>query len=136
MRRTLLTVASTALLLLAAAPVEASAAHVDLDLHLDGYGRCGWTCGEVSATLSNSGDAAAHDVTSVTSVYAGNDLIWRGSRTVGDLGPGAPHSAKERIDVGLVDLIRIKINGGWITFEVIVESREDRQVFGNRVKVL
>lgn len=63
--RPTLRLALAALLLAAVVPGTASAAD-DFDLHIDDYGKCGWTCGEVTATLVNSGDSGARSVTSVT----------------------------------------------------------------------
>lgn len=56
--------------------------------------------------------------------------------SIGDLGPGETYTASRRIGIDLGDHLRIRMNGGRITFEVDVDSRDGRQVFGDRVKVL
>lgn len=102
---------------------------------------CGRTCRDVTATVDNTQNESASEVTVYTRIFAGenstetNNLVWEGSEDVGTLAAGDSHTSTKRVDLSLQDAAKIDGNDGWITIVTTVDSdektitvRESRQV--------
>lgn len=87
---------------------------------------CGQTCRDVTATLTNNQDRQATGVTVETTIHAGGDtggdVIWEGSREIGNLDPGESTTDTTRIELGLFDAAAVKQAGGEITIVLAVDS--------------
>ncbi|XGI83546.1 hypothetical protein ACEU6E_09790 [Halorutilales archaeon Cl-col2-1] len=90
---------------------------------------CGTTCRDVTSTLYNTGDADAHNVEVSTKIYSGGDLIWEGSKRIGDLEAGESYTQTQEVDVGFGGGMKIRSNDGLITIETKIESDEKTVVF-------
>jgi len=104
--------------------------------------RCGSTCREVTATVTNSGNETATDVRASTSLYAGENStdsearIWEETETIGTLESGASSTTTERIELSFRDAATIQENDGWITIQTTVESAEHTTTFQRTRQVI
>jgi hypothetical protein len=104
--------------------------------------RCGTTCREVTATVTNSGNETATDVQASTSLYAGENstdseaLVWEGTETIGTLDAGESYTTTERIELSFGDAATIQANDGWITIQTTVESAERTTTFQRTRQVI
>lgn len=96
---------------------------------------CGKTCRDVTVSLTNNGGNPRENVSVTTTVYAGQDSVWRGEASIGTLGSDESTRRTERVDVGYVGGARIERNDGTVTIETVVHwdggeatYREQRQV--------
>jgi hypothetical protein len=108
---------------------------------VDSIETCGQTCRDVTATVDNTQNKSANEVTVYTRMFAGenttetDDLVWEGTEDVGTLAAGDSYTSTERVDLSLQDAAKVDGNDGWITIVTTVESddetitvRESRQV--------
>lgn len=107
---------------------------------IDNIDKCGQTCRDVTATLSNEQDTAASNVTVYTSIYAGNstdssDRVWSGTEDVGNMEAGGTHTSTNRIELSFAEANQIQNNDGWITVVTTVESAEQTVTFKDRRQV-
>lgn len=102
---------------------------------------CGQTCRDVTATVDNTQDEPASDVTVQTRIFAGEnntetgDLVWENTETIGTLDADSSHTSTQRVELSLQEAAKIEGNDGWITIVTTIESdeetttvRESRQV--------
>lgn len=97
--------------------------------------QCGNTCRDVTVSLTNNGDHTREGITVTTRMYAADDRIWRGEKSVGTLGSDESTTRTARVKIGFVDAAKVKQNGGTVTIETVVRwqggsetFREQRQV--------
>lgn len=102
---------------------------------IDSIEACGNTCRDVTATLENTGDTTRENVTVTTEMYAGEDLLWKGTNRVGRLEPGENNTATRRVDVGFDGAVAIQSNDGYVTVRTVVSHDGGRTVFENRKQV-
>lgn len=108
---------------------------------IDSIDNCGQTCRDVTATVDNTQNQSASEVTVYTRIFAGenstemDDLVWEGTEDVGTLAAGDAHTSTKRVDLSLQEAVEIDGNDGWITIVTTVDSddetitvRETRQV--------
>ena len=98
------------------------------DSEVERVEKCGDTCRDVTATITNEGDATATDVTVYTRIYAGNgtdgDVVWEGKREVGTLESGASVTETQRVELSYFDAVKVQQADGWITVKTTIESDE------------
>ncbi|AKH97556.1 hypothetical protein [Halanaeroarchaeum sulfurireducens] len=102
---------------------------------VDGIEECGWTCRDVTATLTNNQNETARNVVVYTRVFAGedntdtSDLVWEGTNEIGTLAPGDSITTTERVQLSFQDAQKIQGNDGWITIQTTVDSDDTRVTF-------
>ncbi|WP_276280571.1 hypothetical protein [Halorussus caseinilyticus] len=97
--------------------------------------KCGNTCRNVTARLSNTGATARENVRVTTEMYADDQLLWSGNESVGTLSVGESHTSTERVDVGFTGGLAISANDGYVTIVTVVESDGGTTRFSDRRKV-
>ena len=97
--------------------------------------KCGDTCRDVTATLTNTGQETRQNVRVTTEVYADGDLLWTGNETVGTLEPDESHTSTKRVKLSYWDGIKIKNNDGYVTIVTVVRSDSGTVRFEERRKV-
>jgi hypothetical protein len=105
------------------------------DFVIETIEKCGNTCRDVTARLTNDGQSTRRNVSVTTKVYADGDLLWSGNETVGTLDSGGTHRSTKRVDVGFSGGMAISANDGYVTIVTIVESEEETTRFSERRKV-
>lgn len=104
-------------------------------LGIDGIDRCGYTCRDVTASLTNNGGNPRRNVTVQTDIYAGEDRVWNGTRTVGTLGAKQTVTRTTRVDVGYVGAAKIEHNGGNVTIVTTVRWDHGSATYRDRRNV-
>lgn len=96
---------------------------------------CGTTCRDVTATLSNVGDATATSVAVEFRLSVDGDRIRANEESVGTLAAGESYTTAQRIELGYGDALAIERNDGWVTIETVIRfdggtvvTAEERQV--------
>ncbi len=97
--------------------------------------KCGSTCRDVTARLTNSGGETRREVRVTTKMYAGDDLLWSGNETVGTLDAGESHVSTRRVKVGFSGGLAIKSNDGYVTIVTVIDSASGTTRFSERRKV-
>jgi hypothetical protein len=104
-------------------PDEASdgdAGTVEFALVVESVTECGTRCRDVTATLSNVGDADAEDVEVRTRLLTGGVEIWEDEVSLGDVPAGESATRTQRVTVGFLEAARIQANDGVVTIETRV----------------
>lgn len=112
-----------------------SATRSGYEFVIENIEKCGTTCRDVTARLTNDGAEARQDVRVTTKMYADGDLLWSGNETVGTLDSGESHHSTKRVDVGFSGGMAIRSNDGYVTIVTIVESASGTTRFSERRKV-
>lgn len=106
------------------------------DFSVDRVGRCGETCREVEATLTNAGSTTASNVTVDLRLYPGNGTsggsVWNATVAVGSLPGSESASVNRTVDLSAADAFRVSQNDGWITVEATVRSDRETTVITKR----
>ncbi|MFB6119158.1 hypothetical protein [Halosegnis sp.] len=107
------------------------------DFTIDSIEKCGQTCRDVTATLSNQQSTAASGVTVYTQIYAGNttdsdDRVWSGTEDVGALAANDSYTSTNRVELSLTEANKVQNNDGWITIVTTVESDDTTITFTER----
>ncbi len=97
--------------------------------------KCGNTCRDVTARLTNAGGEERRSVRVTTKMYAGDSLIWSGNETVGTLDAGESHVSTRRVKVGFSGGMAISANDGYVTIVTIIGSESGTTRFSERRKV-
>lgn len=97
--------------------------------------KCGSTCRDVTAALTNENSSARRNVTATTEVYADGDLLWSGNESVGTLSAGESHVSTKRVQVGYAGGMKIRANDGYVTIVTVVRSDDGTAEFSERRKV-
>lgn len=97
--------------------------------------KCGNTCRDVTAKLTNDGPEARRNVRVTTKMFADDTLLWSGNETIGTLDSGESHVSTKRVDVGFSGGMAISANDGYVTIVTIVESAGGTTQFSERRKV-
>ena len=107
-------------------PARASANEPDVTFVLGPYrlSACGATCREVTATLTNTGDADATDVRVTVTLAAGDERLWETEESIGTLEAGGSVTQTERVDLGLGAALAVRANDGRVTVTTLVESAQ------------
>jgi hypothetical protein len=105
------------------------------DFVIENIEKCGTTCRDVTARLTNDDSSARQNVSVTTKIYADEDLLWSGNETVGALDSGKSHRSTDRVDVGFSGSMAIRANDGYVTIVTVVESDEGTTRFSERRKV-
>ncbi|MFB6233820.1 MAG: FxLYD domain-containing protein [Halopenitus sp.] len=95
---------------------------------VDSIEKCGQTCRDVTATITNDGNETATNVTVETNIYTDGDLIWEGSEDIGMLKAGAEYTSTQRVELSYGDAAKVEDNNGWITIETIVRFDGGQEV--------
>ena len=115
-----------------ATPADASSGYA---LDIRSIEKCGSTCRDVTAALTNEGASARRNVTATTEVYADGDLLWSGNESVGTLSAGESHASTKRVRVGYAGGMKIRANDGYVTIVTVVRSDDGTTEFSERRKV-
>jgi hypothetical protein len=102
---------------------------------IDDIEKCGETCRDVTATLTNVGEEPRSEVVVETRIYAEDDLLWQGNSSAGDISPGESYTTTERVELSYRDGMAIKRNDGYITIQTVVHSEQGREIHQERRKV-
>lgn len=99
--------------------------------------KCGQTCRDVTATLTNQQNTTAEDVTVYTRIYAGNstakeDLVWSGQKDVGTMAAGESVTETQRVKLSFMEAYSIEQADGWITVVTTIESADTTITFKSR----
>ncbi|UPV76152.1 hypothetical protein M0R89_08875 [Halorussus limi] len=97
--------------------------------------KCGSTCRDVTARLTNSGGETRENVRVTTAMLADGEVLWSGNESVGILEPGESHVSTERVDVGFAGGMQISANDGYVTIVTVVRSESGTTRFAERRKV-
>jgi len=103
---------------------------------------CGLTCRDVTATVTNTGNGTASNVTVSTRLFAGENttdpeaLIWEDSEDVGTLDGGESYTTTEQLSLSLQEASQVRQTDGWITIQTTVESEERTVTFQRSRQVL
>lgn len=89
---------------------------------------CGWTCREIPASLTNSGEETAHNVNVNVRFYCNGDRIDINGKEylsldLGTMEPGETEERTEEVDVGFGGGLCIQNNGARIVFNVISDEK-------------
>jgi len=95
---------------------------------VDTIEKCGQTCRDVTATITNDGNETATSVTVETNIYTDGDLIWEGGEEIGTLEAGAEYTSTQRVELSYGDAAKVEDNNGWITIETIVRFDGGQEV--------
>lgn len=112
-------------------PKQSTVETAPFEFRIDSIDDCGQTCRDVTATVENTKNESASDVTVYTRIFAGenttetDDRLWEGSEDVGTLAAGDSYTSTKRVDLSFQEAITIDSEGGWITIVTTVESDED-----------
>lgn len=107
----------------------------DYTFSIERIERCGGTCRDVTARLSNAGRETRRNVSVVTKVLADGDLLWSGNESVGTLAPGESHTSTRRVEVGFAGGLKIRANDGYVAIVTVVRSDAGTARFEDRRKV-
>jgi hypothetical protein len=95
---------------------------------VDAIEACGWTCREVTSTLTNQQATAATDVTVSARIFAGRgtdgDVLWEGTEAVGTLDAGASYTATRRVELSYGAGFAVQRRGGWVTVQTTVRTAD------------
>lgn len=94
---------------------------------------CGRTCRELRAALTNAGTGNAHDVVVDTELASGERVLRERRDVVGDLPAGETYRASERVELGVIEALRVQRNGALVV-EHVVTSAERREVFRETIE--
>lgn len=97
--------------------------------------KCGDTCRDVTAKLTNTGQATRQNVRVTTKVYAADDLLWTGNETVGTLEPDESFTSTKRVKLSYWEAMKVKNNDGYVTIVTVVRSDGGTVRFEERRKV-
>jgi hypothetical protein len=106
------------------------------DLVVEEVAECGTRCRDVTATLTNVGDADAEDVDVRTRLLAGGVELWTGEVAVGDVPAGESATRTQRVTVGFLEAARIRANDGVVTVETTVTWDGGSRTVSEREDVL
>ncbi len=112
---------------------DAPKEEVDFALETGEPTSCGLTCREVSATLTNTGNADAHDVTATMTIYSGGQKLQTETHRVGTLPAGEQVTVRKRISLSFSEANRVRQHGARIV--LVVESKEKTETFEQRYTV-
>lgn len=103
---------------------------VDFDIYVDlkRMSNCGLKCRELPATLRNTGDETAHDVSVRAEFFCKGKLVEVNKNKfqemdLGTLQPSGTKTETFRLEVGLKDSICIKSNGVRVVFTITSRER-------------
>lgn len=96
---------------------------------------CGTTCRVVTATIVNTGNETAMDVTVDVQVFVRDDRIWEGTERIGTLEPDAERTVEKQVKISYRDGLKILDNDGYVTVRTTVTSAEGEWTFSERWKV-
>ncbi len=107
---------------------------------IDSIEKCGQTCRDVTATLTNEQNDTATGVTVYTRIYAGNstdasDLIWEGRQDIGTLEAGGSATETQRVELGYGEAYQVEQNDGWITVVTTVDTDDQTVTFEDQRNV-
>ena len=108
---------------------------------VDEIEECGSTCRDVTATVTETDDETASNVTVYTRIFAGEnttdeeDLVWEGKTEIGTLEAGGSHTSTERVELSIQEARQIDREDGWITIVTTVESDEETITFTDSEQV-
>ena len=92
---------------------------------VDSMEPCGWTCRDVTSTMTNQQATAATDVTVAARISIGEeggDVIWEGTATVGTLDAGESYTVTRRVQLTYGEGFAIRQEGGWVTVRTTVAT--------------
>ena len=109
--------------------------HDEFDSWFDTVERCGYTCRTVRGGVVNTGDETKQGVTATVRIGVDDDVIWSETLSFGTLAPGEGDERLRRVQVGVLDGARIKLNDGRVTVSTVVEWDSGRTVYERTVQV-
>jgi len=89
---------------------------------IDEIERCDLTCRNVSYTIENPTEESISDLTTDVTVTSGDETLWSGESTVGDVGAGEQATVTDQIDLDTAAAATIRANDGRVTIEVTVTA--------------
>lgn len=90
---------------------------------------CGNTCRDVTVSLTNNGNHSREGITVTTKMYADDDKIWMGKKSIGTLGSDESTTRTARVKIGFVDAAKVKQNDGTVTIKTVVRWESGSETF-------
>ncbi|WP_049943481.1 hypothetical protein [Halolamina sp.] len=106
---------------------------------IDKIEKCGDTCRNVTATITNNQDTVATGVTVRSEIYTGENYdnqIWRGASDAGELDAGESYTDKKQVNLGYSDAYAVQQNDGEILIKTFVVTDDATYVFKDERDVL
>lgn len=108
----------------------------DVVFELDPYEieACGFTCRNVTTTITNAGSDDATNVRVSVTVSAADEVRWETDEAVDRLEAGAAITRTKRVDLEFSEALEIR-DEGWLTVETIVESDQQTERFVRETEI-
>jgi hypothetical protein len=95
---------------------------------IDAVEPCGWTCRDVTSTMTNQQGTPARDVTVFARISVGEaeggDVVWEGTETVGTLEAGESYTVTRRVQLSYGEGFAVQQHGGWVTVRTTVRTAD------------
>lgn len=95
---------------------------------IDAVEPCGWTCRDVTSTMTNQQGTAARDVTVFARISVGEaeggNVVWEGTETVGTLEAGESYTVTRRVQLSYGEGFDVQRHGGWVTVQTTVRTAD------------
>lgn len=91
--------------------------------------KCGRTCRDVTASLTNNQNAPTEDVVVRSVIFTGGDKIWEGQSNLGTIAPGESVTNTKRVKLGYTDAYKVKQNDGKIVIKTYVITEDATYVY-------
>jgi hypothetical protein len=99
---------------------------------IDNIEKCGETCRDVTATITNNQNETATGVKVRSEIYTGDNYdnkIWEGTSDVGELPGGESYTDTKRVELGALDAYAVQQNDGEIVIKTYVVTDDGTSVF-------
>lgn len=96
--------------------------------------KCGDTCRDVTATITNNQNTTATGVKVRSEIYTGDNYdnkIWSGTSEIGELGAGESYTETKTVKLDYQDAYAVKQNDGWILIKTYIVTDDGTYVFKN-----
>ncbi|QKY21131.1 hypothetical protein B4589_012385 [Halolamina sp. CBA1230] len=97
--------------------------------------KCGQTCRDVNATITNQQDQTAEGVEVHSEIYTDGDLIWEGTSEAGALASGESYTDTKRVKLSYGEAFKVRQNDGQIRVKTYVRTDETTYVFSDQRNV-
>ena len=105
---------------------------------IDSIEKCGETCRDVTATITNNQNSTATGVTVRSEIYTGDNYdnkIWEGTSEAGELESGESYTDEKRVELGVSEAYAVQQNDGEILIKTYVVTDDATYVFNEERNV-
>lgn len=106
---------------------------------VDSMEPCGWTCRDVTSTMTNQQETAATDVTVSARIFvgreAGGNVVWEGTEAVGTLDAGESYTVTRRVQLTYAEGFAIQQHDGWVTIRTTIVTADRTVTFTEQRQV-